>query len=109
MNGTKEFINNTGLNLKCILTVRCGDRPGCVCSVEEFCLRCGERKCVNFGNECNNQLDGIRVFSDDNGGCTETALFVQCCGSPIDRLLNKNRELTFVRAAQSLVISGCHR
>lgn len=107
MRGTKDFINNTGLHLKVVLTVRFGERPGCVYRVEEFCLCPGERKCVAYGNECNPFLDGIRIFSDDRGGCTETALFVSCCGDSIDRLLNKSRELTCIRAAQSLVISGC--
>jgi len=107
MDGTKNFINNTGLHLKVVLTVRSGERPGCVYRVEEFCLCPGERKCVEYGSKCNPFLDGIRVFSDDRGGCTETALFVTGCGcTSIDKLLNKNRDLIFLRAAQSLVISS---
>lgn len=106
MKGTKEFINDTGLCLKVILTVRCEDRIGTTFRVEEFTLKPWEKKCVNFGNECNPCLDGIRAFSNDNGGCTETALFVNCKGSHIDRLLNNNDVIRFLRAAQSIVISA---
>lgn len=108
MHGKKDFINNTGLDLHVILTVRFGERPGCVFRVEEFCLKRGEKKCITFGNECHHLLDGCRAYSNDDGGCTETSLFVLCAGSKIDKLLNRNDEIKFVRAAQSIVISGNH-
>lgn len=108
MKGTKDFINCTRLPLKVVLTVRCDDRVGTTFRVEEFCLEPGEKKCVHFGNECNPFLDGIRAFSKDKGGCTETALFVNCKGSRIDRLLNNSHEIKFLKAAESIVISSDH-
>ncbi len=106
MKGTKDFINETNLCLRVILTVRCDDKVGTTFHVEEFTLKPWEKKCVNFGNEANPFLDGIRAFSNDNGGCTETALFVKCKGSHIDKLLNTNDKIKFLRAAQSIVITA---
>lgn len=106
MKGRKEFINHSGLCLTVILTVRCGERHGTSFRVEEFCLKPGEKKCIDFGNESNPFLDGIRAFSNEDFiGCTETALFAKCKGSKIDRLLNNSDEIKFIRAAQSIVIS----
>lgn len=106
MKGTKDFVNHSRLPLKVVLTVRCDDRVGTTFRVEEFCLEPGEKKCVHFGNESNPCLDGIRAFSNDKGGCTETVLFVNCKGSQIDRLLNNSNVIKFLRAAQSIVISS---
>lgn len=105
MKGTKDFINHARLPLKVILTVRCEDRVGTTFCIEEFCLEPGEKKCVHFGNESNPFLDGIRAFSSDKGGCTETILFVNCKGSRIDRFINNAHEIKFLRAAESIAIS----
>lgn len=106
MKGTKEFINHTGLHLNVSLHVRRGECIGNILCVHEFCLAPGERRCVNYGNECNPFLDGITAYSRDRDGCTETGLFANHRGGHIDRLLNRNHTIKFLRSAHSIVISS---
>lgn len=106
MDGIKKFTNNTCVDLAITLTVRSGERPGCVARIEEFNLRCSESKVIDYGGKFNPFLDGIRAYSCDPDQFTETGVLVKKCGSAIDKLLNTNNHITFLIAAQSLVISG---
>ncbi|MDF2609255.1 MAG: hypothetical protein K0R92_729 [Lachnospiraceae bacterium] len=107
MDGKKEFINESCFNINVILTVRDGDRPGCILKKEEFFLKCSERKVVCYGNPANPYLDEIQICSRDNCQFTESKLAVLKTGSPIDKLLNSSHHIVFLSAGQSLVISGC--
>jgi hypothetical protein len=106
MEGVKEFTNNTCIDLRVIITIRCGSEPGCSDKKEEFCLKRYERKCITFGNKCYPFLDGIRVCSDDHILCSETCLFVTKCGGAVDRLLNTHHHITFLAAGECIVVSN---
>lgn len=106
MEGIREFTNKACFDIKVILTVRSGEKPGCVANREEFCLRRNECKAIAFGNKCNPFLDGIRVCPADNYFCTETCVAVLKIGDPIDKMLNKHHHITFLSAGECLVISN---
>lgn len=106
MEGIKEFTNNSCTDVNVILTVRSGERVGCVAGREEFCLKRFERKCITYGNACNPCLDKIQVCPVANFPCTETCVCVCKIGDPIDRLLNRNYNITFLSAGECLVITN---
>lgn len=106
MDGKKEFINNSCFNINVILTVRDGDRPGCILKKEEFFLKCGEKRLICYGNHANPFLDEIQVCSRDNYQFTETKIAVLKPGSPIDKLLNSCDPIIFLSAGQTLVVSA---
>jgi hypothetical protein len=106
MEGIKEFSNDTCYELKVELTVRAGEKIGCTARTEEFCLQRGECKIITYGNDANPFLDGIHACASNHNQCSETGLFVRCPGSAVDKLINAYNHISFLLAAQSIVISA---
>ncbi len=106
MDGIKEFLNNTCSDLTVVVSVRSGDKIGCVFRVEEFCLKKFECLKVVFGNECNPFIDGIKICYCDNGQFGITELVVKKPGCTLDKLLNKNFRIVFLNAGPVVAVSA---
>lgn len=59
--GTKRIINNTAYSLSISLTVRRSETSGEVVIVENFSLKPGEERVVEYGGDDNSYLDAITV------------------------------------------------
>jgi hypothetical protein len=106
MEGIKKFTNNSTVDVKVILTVRAGETPGCIYRTEEFFLRCAESKQICYGNECNNLLDGLKVFSHERGQCVELNVCVINIGCHMDKLLNTHNHIIIYNAGPFFVFSA---
>ncbi len=106
MDGIREFVNNTCSDLNVVITVRAGDKVGCVFRVEEFCLKRFECLKIVFGNEFNSFIDGIKVCYCDNGQCGATELCVKKCGCFLDKILNKNFRIIFINAGPTIAVTA---
>jgi len=108
MEGIKKFTNNTLVDIKVILTVRAGEKPGCVCRTEEFFLRCSETRQICYGDEYNFLLDCMKVISRERGQCVELNVCVLNVGSQVDILLNTHNHIIFYNAGPAFVFSAYH-
>lgn len=106
MDGVREFVNYTCSDLNVIISVRAGDKVGCVCRVEEFCLKRFECLKIVFGNEFNSCIDGIKVCYCDNGQFGSTELVVKKFGCILDKLLNRNFRIIFINAGPTIAVSA---
>jgi hypothetical protein len=106
MDGVREFLNNTCSDLNVIISVRAGDKIGCVFRIEEFCLKRFECLKIIFGNEINPFIDGIKVCYCDYGQFAATELVVKKYGCTVDKLLNKHFRIIFLDAGPTIAISA---
>ena len=106
MEGVREFVNNSCSNLNIIISVRAGDRIGCIYRIEEFCLKRFECLKICFGNEQNPFIDGIKVCYYDYGQYGATELVVKKYGCTLDNLLNRNFRIIFLSAGPTIAVSA---
>lgn len=103
MDHKKEFINRSCFDIKVILIIKVGEKPGCFTCTEEFCLKKSESKTISYEDP---HIESILVSSCEHGQYTETKLIAKKCGSPIDKLLNHCHHIIFLSAGQTIVVSG---
>lgn len=106
MDGVREFLNNTCFDLNVIVSVRAGDKIGCVFRVEEFCLRRFECLKIVFGNEINPFIDGIKVCYCEGGQFSATELVAKKFGCTVDKLLNRHFRIIFLNAGPAIAVSA---
>lgn len=106
MDGVREFFNNTCYDLNVIVSVRTGDKIGCIFRVEEFCLKRFECLKIIFGNEINSCIDCIKVCYCDGGQYGATELAVKKFGCTVDRLLNRHFRIIFLSAGPVIAVSA---
>ena len=109
MDGVREFFNNTCSDLNVIISVRAGEKIGCVFRIEEFCLKRFECLKICFGNELNPFIDGIKVCYCDGGQYGATELVVKKFGCTADKLFNKHFRIIFLSAGPVIAISAAHK
>jgi hypothetical protein len=102
--GAKTFINNSSYTLSVMLTVRQGDQPGHVFSVNSFSIGPNGTLAVQYSGDNNPYLDGISVNAVGNGNIITSQNSVNTRGSAVDNALNTNNTVSFAIQNTSILI-----
>lgn len=102
----KTFINNTLATLQITIFVREGELPFNQDGTVSFSLSPGQTLVVPYGNNINNFLNGIIIFTISEGDLFSSVQFVTVLSSELDDLLNTNTTLTITKVQTEYVISG---
>lgn len=102
----KTFVNNTGATFQVTLFIREGVNPVNQDGTVTFTLSPNETETVTFGNETNEFLNGLTIFTIFNGDLYSSIQFVTVASSELDNLLNTNNTITITKEQTSYVLTG---
>ena len=94
MSGSKTLRNETGYPVQVILDVRKGSDPKDHLTNVDVSLDAGETKTVQYGDDANPYLNGVRYEYDANGVMVRIMQQVTSRGSAWDDTMNTNSTLT---------------
>lgn len=107
MSGSKKLVNQTGVYLNFTLSVRRGSNPQVHLKDVNGSLEPNETKTVQYGDDQNPFLNGVKYESKPAGADLVTfSAQVAVRGSQWDDVFNTNNTLTFHAISPSASISG---
>lgn len=106
MAGVKNFINDSAATLQITLFVRQGEDPVNQDGTVSFVLNPNQTETITYGDEQNNFLNGILIFTIHEGDLFSKMQYVTVSGSELDDLLNTNSDLTITQVGADYVLSG---
>ena len=102
--GAKTFYNQTGHDLKIVLTVRLGSDPGTAADVQAFSLGNAQQTFFTYSGDDNPYLDGILVNATDDPNFNGE-IYVFTRGDANDNSMNTNNTVTLSAQGETPVFS----
>lgn len=91
-----KHLNNTSSKpMRIVLLVRRGSDPGEILNRVSTRLDAGASKTVQYGDDANPYLSGVKLVHDAEGSAFTSKVVVQDRGSKWDDIMNTNNTLTF--------------